>query len=343
MWTKKSLFFSCGLSLIASTGVAFAQDETLKLVTTEWETFTSDGSHSARLNEFVAEALGRAGYHANITIERPAFAGSGLNTGKYDGQIDFIDLDKTHPNFVYSSVYFPIHLHIIGKQASVESVRSFAQIRDSRVAVENRYAATPPLRLIKDVKWSRNPTTFESIANIAGNRSDYLLSDSLMLVEFNRLLKDRGEQPLHRSINPMFTTGLQLSLNRSITNATSIISAFNQTAAEMLVDGSINTLFGIQWIAADVDNNGTSDWITSSNTFHSIALIDNYPESIGENVYRWDSSALDSTSTILIDGNTFNSWGAARQHLLNNVDESLQSRRSSFLDKDAYKRILDRW
>ena len=99
--------------------------KTLNLVTTEWETFTSDGSHSARLNDFVEQAFERAGYQANITIERPAFAGSGLNTGKYDGRIDFIDLNPQQDGFAYSTQYFPVRLHLIGKKPDVESVRTF--------------------------------------------------------------------------------------------------------------------------------------------------------------------------------------------------------------------------
>jgi hypothetical protein len=44
----------------------------LHLVTTEWETFTSDGSHSARLNDFVQQAFARLLALASILVSTMA-------------------------------------------------------------------------------------------------------------------------------------------------------------------------------------------------------------------------------------------------------------------------------
>lgn len=317
--------------------------EPLNLVTTEWETFTSDGSHSARLNDFVIQAFARAGYEVTITIERPAFAGSGLNTGKYDGRIDFIDLNPQKAEFSYSQQYFPVRLHLIGKKSDVESVRTFSQVRNARVAVENRYAATPSLRLVREVKWSRNPTTFESIANLAGERSNYLLSDSLMFSEFNRLLFAENEEVLHKSIEPMFDTGLQVSLNNKVELSASILEAFSQAAKAMLVDGSVNKIFGIEWIVADIDSDGSAEWISSAQVNHPALLTTDYPSNIQQSAYQWDSSEVSIDSKILIDGNTYTNWAEATALLKSQVTDDMQSTRVSFLDESAYKSILSKW
>ena len=324
-------------------GSITANAEPLNLVTTEWETFTSDGPHSARLNDFVEQAFSRAGYEVNISIERPAFAGSGLNSGKYDGRIDFIDLTPPQTQFAYSKQYFPVRLHLIGKQPDVESVRTFSQIRNARVAVESRYAATPSLRLVSEVKWSRNPTTFESIANLAGERSNYLLSDSLMFSEFNRLLYAENEEILHKSEDPMFVTGLQVSLNSRIEGNTTILDAFNTEAEAMLLDGSVNHIFGIEWILADADGDGDADWITSTQVSHPSLAAKDYPNSVSSSAYQWDDSNISEGSTIIINGVVFTDWTTASEQLTSNVSEDLRTTRISFLDHDAYKDILRKW
>lgn len=319
------------------------QAKPLNLVTTEWETFTSDGSHSARLNDFVVQAFERSGQEVKITIERPAFAGSGLNTGKYDGRIDFIDLNPQQTEFSYSQQYFPVRLHLISKKPDVESVRTFSQIRDARVAIENRYASTPPLRLVREVKWSRNPTTFQSIANLAGERSNFLLSDSLMFSEFNRLLYAENEEVLHKSNAAMFVTGLQVSLNNNNESAASILQAFNQSAEEMLVDGSVNSIFGIEWILADIDKDGIADWISSASVNHPNLGSSDYPGSILDSAYQWDDNDTSNASKIVIDGKTYVTWAAASEFLKGQITTDRRETRISFLDESAYKSILSKW
>jgi ABC-type amino acid transport substrate-binding protein len=315
----------------------------LHLVTTEWETFTSDGSHSARLNDFVQQAFARAGYEVTITIERPAFAGSGLNTGKYHGRIDFIDLNPQQAGFSYSQRYFPINLHLISKTTDIESVRTFSQIRNARVAVENRYAASPSLRLVKEVKWSRNPTTFQSIANLAGERSDYLLSDSLIFNEFNRLLDAEDQELLHKSAEAMFVTGLHVSLNNSIQSNIAVLAAFDNATTAMLADGSVNRAFGLEWILADINDDGVAEWISSSNVNHPHLDATELPTDVRQSALQWDDSRVDSEAIIVIDGRHFSHWPEALDWLKSQVATNQQLDRSSFLDPSAYKKILSRW
>jgi ABC-type amino acid transport substrate-binding protein len=335
---KKAFFLSALVLSLCLSFVASAQ--TLNLVTTEWETFTSDGSHSARLNQFVEQAFERAGYQVRITIERPAFAGSGLNTGRYDGQIDFIDLNPEQSQFSYSQQYFPLNLHLISKNADIEDVRTFSQIRNARVAVENRYASSPTLRLVSEVKWSRNPSTFESIANLADERSNYLLSDSLMFAEFNRLLSAENEEVVHKSQEPLFKTGLQVSLNNRLENANNILAAFDQAARAMLQEGSVNSIFGIEWILADIDQDGVADFITSSEVQHT-AQFPSF-QSLTDSAYSWDDTKPADASQIIVDGQTLPDWEAVKEAIVQ-ASDAPNAQRSSFLDANAYKNILRKW
>ena len=337
---KRYRIWMLAVSLYCCLGV---DAKPLHLVTTEWETFTSDGSHSARLNDFVQQAFARAGYEVTITIERPAFAGSGLNTGKYHGRIDFIDLNPQQAGFSYSQRYFPINLHLISKTADIESVRTFSQIRNARVAVENRYAASPSLRLVKQVKWSRNPTTFQSIANLAGERSDYLLSDSLIFNEFNRLLVAEEQEQLHKTTDAMFVTGLHVSLNNSIQSNIAILAAFDNVTRAMLADGSVNRAFGLEWILADINDDGSADWISSTHVNHPHLNATTFPNDVRQSAFQWDDSRVSSEAVIVIDGQYFSHWPEAVDWLKSQISAEQQLERSSFLDASAYNKILSRW
>lgn len=331
-----------GLAILSVFSSAVASATTLKLVTTEWETFTDDGYHSQRLNAVVVEALKRSGIDASISVEREAFLGSGINSGRYAGRIDFIDLNPEQDNFAYSAPFIPLQLHLVSKTNDVERVRSFAQIRDSRIAVENRYAATPVLRLERDIKWSRNPNTYESINNLADERSNYLLTDVLFFNEFNRLLEAENEELLHRSTTPFYRTGLHLMLNRNVEGYAQILENFNQAITDMLADGTLNTLLGLSWIAADIDGDNNSELITSSTVAHDKFSLASDFDVVIKNTYHWDGSAL-GTPAIVINGEAQTDWSAARQTLLGAQPDSADSLRPSFLDENTYQRILSAW
>ncbi|WP_100658683.1 hypothetical protein [Alteromonas flava] len=325
------LTFSCAVSA-----------DTLKLVTTEWESFTNQGAHSERLNEIVKTALQRAGHTVRITTERPAFAGSGLNSGRYDGRIDFIDLNEQRVNFIYSAPYLPLYLHLVSKTADVETVRSFAQVRNSRVAIENRYAATPPLRLVRDIKWSRNPNTFESINNLADERSNYLLTDLLFFNEFNRLLQSENEELLHRSQQAIFQTALHLSLSQTVPNAQQIINDFNQQIQQMLLDGSMNKLLGVAWIVASNGSDSEAELISSLEVQHRADMLADNGELALYHAYPW-GNADNAIASYRIDGKVFPSWTAATDYIRTNSRTVLQQERDSFLDPAAYQGILRTW
>ncbi|WP_100644313.1 substrate-binding periplasmic protein [Alteromonas facilis] len=316
--------------------------QTLQLVTTEWESFTNQGAHSERLSDIVTAAMKRAGYDTVITTERPAFAGSGLNSGRFDGRIDYIDLESKRANFSYSQQYLPLYLHLVSKTEDVEAVRSFAQIRGARVAIENRYAATPPLRLVRDIKWSRNPTTFESISNVAEERSNYLLTDSLFFAEFNRLLIAENEELLHRSNAAIFSTGLHLSLNSAVPNAEQIIQAFNTAIQGMLKDGSMNELLGLPWIMASLEEGQGIALISSSKTPHITDELASEPTKAMNIAYPWGAKSA-SVDSYFIDGKSFSQWADAVAYLKENGESVSLEERDSYLDPSAYTRILRQW
>ena len=342
MKVKDKFLFLCALCAWVLFSPMHSYADSLKMVTTEWETFTDLGLHSERINAIVTEAMERAGHTVTIATEREAFAASGLNSGKFDGRMDFIDLAEQSDRFAYSDRYIPLYLHLVSKSPDIERVRSFSQIRNSRVAVENRYAFTPELRLVREIKWSRNSTTFDTIYNIADERSNYLLTDSLYFDEFNRLLMDINQELLHRSTQSLFTTGLHLTLSRQVENAENILQDFDTAIQSMLVDGTLNKLLGLAWIKADSDADGVQELISSSDTHHLLSVLNGSAEDAANVAYAWNTSRT-APAQFVVDGERFADWEEARQYLLSNGKQNSESERQSHLDPNSYEEILGAW
>lgn len=305
----------------------------IKLGAAQLPTFIDDGDKPARINAIMREAFSRMEQDVTLEVMRPAFLGSGLLSGQIDGHYAFVDLDEKKSAFLYSKPYLPLYLFAISKHEAVISVAEIEHLMDRRVAIENRFANTDKVRLIKDIKWARNPSTFDAFKQLADDRSYYLMSSRLLVDEFNRLLRSKGEQLLHFSKVPLITAGFRLAMSSGEGNQ-AVVEAFNSTIDEMQNDGTFNELLNIAWLTKDIDGDGTAEFITSRAVAHpkleAGALTLAYP---------LDTSSVSDASTFYINGETASDWQQALS-LMKDVTPVL---RPSLLDEEVYQQILSRW
>lgn len=316
------------LSLVSS--IAGAE---VKLGAAQLPTFIDDGDKPARINAIMREAFARMEQDVTLEVMRPAFLGSGLLSGRIDGHYAFVDLDEKKSEYLYSDAYLPLYLFSISKHSDVTSVGALEHLRDRRVAIENRFANTDKVRLIKDIKWARNPSTFDAFKQLADDRSYYLMSSRLLVDEFNRLLRNEGEQLLHFSKVPLIKAGFRLAMASGDGNQ-AMITAFNSAIEDMQNDGTYNELLNIAWLTKDIDGDGTAEFITSRAVAHpkleAGALTLAYP---------LDQSTVSEASTFYINGEAASDWQEALS-LMSNVTPVL---RPSLLDEEVYQQIMSRW
>ncbi|GGF69374.1 substrate-binding periplasmic protein [Alteromonas lipolytica] len=306
----------------------------VKLVANPLPTLVSEETEPARLNQLISKALEQIGVDAELVVDRPAFSGSGLLTGKYDGEFAHLTLDSPRDNLLYSKPYLPALLYVASRKYPLDEVTQFSHLPSARVATTNRIANTPSMREVRAVSWVRNPTLFDMFSQLSQQRADYVFEDALVLAEFNRLLVDDGELPLQVSPQPLVKSALTISLRKDYPGAAGILREFDNYISRIQQNGEYNEALAISWTLRDINDDGIADWITSSNIYH-----DDTPPMSQKGVLPLDKFKPGDKSLFVVDGETYTQWEQAQAVLQKNT--SLP--RPSLLDHEVYKRMLRRW
>lgn len=329
--TRRFLFLGVGLALYCCMVVALHAAPTT-LGASSFETYISDDGEPARINRLLESVFKKAGLDIELRVMRDAFLGSSVLTGKLDGEFAYINLGEDNGHLILSEVYLPIYLYAVSKNPDVESVKLFPHLKDNRVAIENRFANTPAFRTLKEIKWSRNPSTFDAFRQLADDRAPFLLTTELLARELNILLANDNEETLHFSAKPLAKTGFQLAVRKDLANGKTLVEQFNQTISLMQKNGEFNGPLSLPWLTKDVDGDGTADFIGHSNITR--------PSDSLATAYSLDGKSTSPDSRFYIDGKGYDSLDDARGSLTLN---DASSPRSSLLDKTTYQRLLRRW
>ncbi|WP_346993091.1 substrate-binding periplasmic protein [Alteromonas gracilis] len=326
------LFMAICLSGALLPNIALSQSV---LGASPFETYVSDNGEPAKLMKIVNSAFEQAELDVELRVMRDAFLGSAVLIGKVDGRFAYIQLGENTDEYVLSNIYLPINLYAVSKKFGVENVMRFAHLNDNRVAVENRFANTPEFRLLKNIKWSRNPSTFDAFKQLADDRAPYLVTTKLLAEEFNLLLENDNEEQLHFSGKPLMTTGFQIALRKNVPNAKATIEAFNKAISVMQKLGQFNEILKKPWLTKDVNNDNVADFIASSavtRTNHTL-----------EHAYALDNYATSSKSLYVVNGQSFNTLEDAQEALeAANAQENASQPQSS-LDATIYKQLIRKW
>lgn len=306
----------------------------IKLGASPLATYIDNGGEPARLNSIVTEAFRRMDTDVTLQVMRRAFLGGALTTGQLNGEYAFISLDDKQSNALYSTPYLPLYLYAASKRPAVKEIKLLPQLQDSRIAIENRFANTTQIRAVREVKWSRTPTTFDAFKQFADDRTPLLMTSALLIDEFNLLLLADNEELVSRSADALITSGFHLMLAEDTAANRGLISTFNDTISQMQSDGTYNTLLGKSWLSKDINNDGIADYITSESVFHNTT-----PPSAAT-AYPLDSTRPAAASVYMIDGNRYDNWQDAVNALQALTPAATQL---SLLDADIYKKIIRQW
>lgn len=302
------------------------------LAASPFETYVSDDGEPARLNAIVSHAFAQANLSVDLQVMRDAFLGSAVLTGKVDGNFAYVNLGESTDDFFISDIYLPIHLYAVSKRYDVENVRLFPHLKDNRVAIENRFANTPTFRALKEIKWSRNPTTFDAFRQLADDRAPYLITTKLLADEFNLLLANDSEELLHFSAKPMVKTGFQLAIRKTASNAQQTITAFNDAIVTLQDNGTYNVLLNKPWLTKDIDNDGVADYVGASSITRRSHSV--------EYAFSLDGKPVSAKSRFYIDGMQYATIEDT-QSALTLSDTSLQQ--ESQLDATIYRNLIRKW
>lgn len=325
--------FLLGLSLVFSCmSASQLHAAPTALGAASFETYISDDGEPARINALLEKIFQKAELNIQLQVMRQAFLGSSVLTGKLDGEFAYMNLGENSGNYILSDIYLPVYLYAVSKEAEVEDVKLFPHLKGNRVAIENRFANTPSFRLLKNVKWSRNPTTFDAFRQLADDRAPYLITTQLLAQELNILLANDNEETLHFSAKPLIKTGFQIAISKNVTSAESIIGKFNQALSALQNNGELNQPLALAWLTKDVNGDGVADYIGHSSITTASDILNT--------AYSLDGKPTSENSVFYINGEGYASLEDARA-ALPSKENALP--RDSLLDKTTYQLLLRRW
>ena len=101
----------------------------------------------------------------------------------------------------------------------------------------------------------------ENLEKLLNEDIDYMLVDDLLIQYMLKYQVNDVNNYLSIASTPFETKSLHFALNKKTPNAKEIMSQFNAEIKAMVKDGSYNEVLGLNWIEADVNNDGIPELV----------------------------------------------------------------------------------
>jgi len=120
---------------------------------------------------------------------------------------------------------------------------------------------------------------------------------------------------------PILVKPLHFALRKDLENASAIISAFNTEIGEMIAEGTYNRILELNWITADVDGDGTMEFILDGNAAGTAPPERSYGVSKGSAM----SGKPGINNGYFIEGKKYSSWDDVPQSYKTEIVMSTQN------------------
>ena len=249
------------LPIIAIPIMAAAQGRQLQLVSTAWSPFTNAPGQPRFALDLVGVALERMGIIAETVIVDEARLTPSLLSSEFDGSAALWKDTERERALIYSQPYLENRLILVGRQGSAVSATSLADLTGKRIALVAGYAYGEAVETTDGPIFVGSNSVEDSVAKLLNGEADYTLMDDLVI---QYLISHHGEEARTRlafGSTPLLTRSLHLALRRSLPDAESIISRFNAELRGMIADRSYHRLLHLDWIRADIDGDGRTEYV----------------------------------------------------------------------------------
>ena len=245
----------------AATKSAVAQTGTLHLVSTPWSPFTNAPGKARFALDLVHAALERLGISSDTTIVEERRLTPSLLNGEFDGSAALWREAERERVLIYSQPYLENRLILVGRQGSDVSAKSLADLPGKRLALVEGYAYGDAVKSPNGPTYVPSLSEEDSLQKLLSGSVDYTLMDELV-VEY--LLKNHPAEARSRLVfgsAPLVVRTLHFALRRTLPNAQRIIDLFNAQVLSMVADRSYHRLLQLDWIEADVDGDGRTEYV----------------------------------------------------------------------------------
>lgn len=303
-WTIGALLL---LPIVTMPIGAAAQGRQLQLVTTAWSPFTNPPGQPRFALDLVDVALRRAGITAETVFVAswPRLIPS-LLSGEFDGSAAVWRDEERERALVYSQPYLENRLILVGRQGSDVSATTLADLAGKRIAVVAGYGYARTVESANRPIFVDSNSEEDSVAGLLDGEVDYTLMDDLVV---RHLVTNHGEEARTRlafGSTPLLTHTLHLAVHRSLPDAESIVSRFNAELRGMIADRSYHRLLHLDWIRADVDGDGRSEYVPRDDRAGP------HPPELSYELFATGGPAteLGATRRFYFGGDVYDGWSA---------------------------------
>lgn len=225
---------------------------------------------------------------------------SGLGSGEFDGSAALWKNKERENQFYFSDPYMENQLVLVWLKGEDIDVTSVKQLHSKKIGLIKGYIYDIDLIEETNVEFVYSTKDQDNLEKLLSEEIDYMLVDKLLMHYMLTYQLNDVNQYLSIGEKPFQTKGLHFALSKVTPNAEEIISKFNTEISAMMKDGSFNEIIGLSWIKMDVNHDGVSELVFSSDASagsipkNTYTLFSGDTESKGfyiNNVYYkdWDS------------------------------------------------------
>ena len=297
--------FALSFQVIA-TGVAAAPP--LNLVSTPWPPFTNEAGKPRFALDLVEAALGRVHVTAHTSIVPAQEFTTSLLDARYSGSAAAWKDAEREKVLIFSQPYLENRLLLVGQKGSDVSAVSLAALKGKRIAIVEGYSYGDEIDASGPI-FVRMASEEESLAELLKGGVDYTLMDELVVRYITSRHSTAAQARLRIGKDPIISRPLYLAIRRDIPNAQGIIDGFNTQLRAMIADGTYHKLLHVDWINADVDGDGVTEFVPASNHVGTIAPTSAYSlTTTAVNTTRFGDSS--DEQSIYVDGEVYANWNS---------------------------------
>jgi ABC-type amino acid transport substrate-binding protein len=288
------------LTVCVSIGIN-AQIPKLKLASDNWPPFTNKNVEKSLALAIVTEALSRNQVEVVHEIMEFDLVLNQITNGEIDGSGALWKTDEREEIMLFSEPYLENRLVLLGLKGKDVSFTNLDGLKGQKIGLVKNYAYDENLFSAVNLEVVHNENDQENLEKLLERKIDYMLVDELLIQYMLKYQLNDVNEYLSISKRPIQIKKLFLAIRNDIPNASKIISDFNNSIDQMILDGSYTKMLNLQSIQTDVNGDGiyelviNSDYVGEESPHTTYALF-------------YDQSTKGSETQYHIDGKIYNNW-----------------------------------
>lgn len=282
-----------------------AETSRLRLASDTWPPFTNVAGKTRLAIDLVHEGLRRAGVAEETTIVPWKDVTAGLGDGRFDGSAAIWRSPEREKFLLFSKPYLENRLVLVGAKGSDVRAPRLDALAGKRVAVVEQYAYGDAVEGAKGPTLVQGQSDQENLTKLLAGDVDYMLVDDLLIRYLVKQQYEEAQKRLEIGTTPLVLRTLHLAVRRDLTEAKAIVDGFNAQIDKMLADGTYNVILQLDWIRADVDQDGQPELVARSAQAGTAPPTTSYTLLAG---LPQGSAKLEVRPRYWIDGRVYETW-----------------------------------